>query len=349
MNKYLTTTFTLPNGKRKYIRAKTKTELEQKLQAAKAESHMGVDISDTTTVAEYLELWLRLTKEGRVAPNSLQNYRCYAENRIVPLIGSMRVRDVRASHILHVMRECGSLARGTQSIVLGILRGMFDAAVDDNLILRSPVPRSLRPGGAKTEETEALTDEQVHELLESTRDLSVWPILYAITQTGMRRSEVTGLLWSDVDTEHLVIHIRRHAVTDHTTGGVELEAGAKTEAGKRDIPVTRAFADWLDERRRGAKSVVVFPNTKGGVYSAAALTAVFGVAKKRVDFPVHLHQLRHTYATQLFEAGLDIKEAQRILGHADPGVTLRTYTHYRESERSESTAQKVREAIEATV
>ena len=57
------------------------------------------------------------------------------------------------------------------------------------------------------------------------------------------------------------------------------------------------------------------------------------------------HQLRHTYITTLFEAGLDLKEIQTTAGHADPTVTLRTYTHYREAQRSESTAQKVREAL----
>lgn len=344
MGKYLTATFTLPNGKRKYIRAATKTELAQKLQAAKIEAGLGIDISDTTTVREYAETWVRLTKTGKVTENTENNIVRGLENHVFPYIGSLRVRDVRASHILNIMQRGSKLSRGTQGWLLGTLRAIFNSAVDDCLIFRSPVPSSLRPGGSKTAETEALTSAQLAEFLDKTRDLSVWPIIYAISQTGMRRCEATGLLWSDVDTDNLVVHIRRHAVTS-SSGKVAVEEGAKTDAGVRDIPITAEFARWLALRRFSATSVFVFPNRKGGCYSAGVLTSAWHTASKRVDFPVRPHQLRHTYITTLFEAGLDIKEIQTIAGHADPTVTLRTYTHYREAQRSKSTAKKVREAI----
>ena len=73
MTRYLTATFTLPNGKRKYVRAATKTELAQKLQAAKMEVGLGIDISDATTVRKYAETWVRLTKTGRITENSETN------------------------------------------------------------------------------------------------------------------------------------------------------------------------------------------------------------------------------------------------------------------------------------
>lgn len=344
MGKYLTATFTLPNGKRKYIRAATKTELARKLAEAKQEAGLGIDISDTTTVREYAETWVRLTKTGRVTENTETNINRCLKNHILPYIGSIRVRDVRASHILNIMRSCSGLSRGMQGHILSTLRAVFNAAVDDSIILRSPVPLSLRPGGAKTAETEALTSAQLSEFLDKTRDLSAWPIIYAISQTGMRRGEATGLMWSDVDTKDFVIHIRRHAVTS-PVGRVTVKEGAKTDAGVRDIPITAEFARWLAERRKTAASIFVFPNRKGGCYSGAALTSAWKTAANRVSFSVHPHQLRHTYITTLFEAGLDIKEIQAIVGHADPTMTLRTYTHYREAQRSESTAKKVREAI----
>ena len=344
MGKYLTATFTLPNGKRKYIRAATKTELAKKLAAAKTEAGLGIDISDTTTVKEYAELWLRLTKTGMVSENTEAYLRARLKNHVYPYIGSVRIRDVRASHILNVVKQCSDKSRGLQSALLGNLRAIFNAAVDDGLILRSPVPLTLRAGGVSTAETEALTSAQLSEFLEKTRDLSIWPAIYAISQTGMRRGEVAGLLWSDVDTENLVIHIRRHAVTD-VSGRVEVKEGAKTDAGVRDIPITRTFALWLKERRSTASSVFVFPNRGGGCYSGGAFTSAWRTATSRVDFPARPHQLRHTYITTLFEAGLDIKEIQRVVGHADPSVTLRVYTHYREAQRSQSTAKKVREAL----
>lgn len=310
MAKYFTATFTLPNGKRKYIRAATKPELARKLAEAKQEVSLGIDISSDITVREYAAGWVRLTKTGRITENSENLLVRSIDNHINPCIGSMRVRDVRASHILNVMQRCSELSRGTQGYILSTMRAIFNAAMDDSLILRSPVPVSLRAGGVKTPETAALTSEQLAEFLDKTRDLSVWPVIYAISQTGMRRGEATGLMWSDVDTAKLVIQIRRHAVTS-PVGKVSVREGAKTDAGVRDIPITAEFARWLAERKRTASSVYVFPNRNGGCYSASALTSAWRTAVKRVDFPVRPHQLRHTYTTALFEAGLDLSDHRR--------------------------------------
>ena len=63
-----------------------------------------------------------------------------------------------------------------------------------------------------------------------------------------------------------------------------------------------------------------------------------------LDFPCHPHILRHTYATQLFEEGLDMKQVQYLLGHSVPEMTLRVYTHYREKAREQETADQVRGA-----
>ena len=312
MAKYLTATFTLPNGKRKYIRATTKTELARKLAEAKQEVNLGIDISNDITVREYAAGWVRLTKTGRITENSETLLVRSIDNHINPYIGSMRVRDVRASHILNIMQCCSGLSRGTQGYILGTMRAIFNAAMDDNLILRSPVPVSLRAGGAKTPETEALTSEQLAEFLDKTRELSVWPIIYAISQTGMRRSEATGLMWSDVDTAKLVIHVRRHAVTS-PAGRVSVKEGAKTDAGVRDIPITAEFARWLTERKRTASSVYVFPNRNGGCYSASTLTSAWKTAVNRVDFPVRTHQLRHPYVkhtTKIFSLRLMDFQAQ---------------------------------------
>ena len=133
-------------------------------------------------------------------------------------------------------------------------------------------------------------------------------------------------------------------ITHAKTGSPQLVTGAKTDAGVRDIPVTAEFMQWLLGKKREARSVFVFPNSKGGMFSAGAYTALWLNLQKHISFHVHPHMLRHTYVTKLFEQGLDITEIQTVVGHADPSLTLETYTHYRADTRKASTGEKVRAA-----
>lgn len=340
--KYFTKVIPLPDGKRKYVRAKTKEELEAKLAALRTEISYGIDVSCDSTVKEYAEYWLAATKDGSIAPNTLHRYRRMLELHIYPVLGDKKLRDVRAPAVRQVMLRVRSLANGTQKVILWLIRSVFDSAVDDDLLLRTPVPKKLSAGGEPAEEVEALTPEQEKQLLAAAKELVIYPIVLALMETGMRRGEVTGLMWSDIDFEKDRIQIRRHVIT-HPNGKPEVVDGAKTDAGVRVIPLTSALKTCLLGLQK--KSVFVFPNSKGGVYSAAALTNNWTTLDKRVGFHTHPHQLRHTYCTKLFEAGLDLKQVQYVMGHADPDTTLQVYTHYRESLRHEETLQQVREAL----
>lgn len=344
MQKYLTKAIRLPNGKRKYVRGKTQAELDEKVRKLQAELALGIDVSDTSTFKEYADIWLRQVKEPNVSPNTLSALTGFLKNHIYPVLGARAIRDIRATHIREVMLQCRSLSRPVQGKILSLMRAVFNAAVDDGLILRSPVPLTMKPTGAPPVAKEALTPEQEQEMLAAAEGLAIYPVLFLLMKTGLRRGEATGLMWSDVDLAAGVIHVRRHVVTDQS-GKPELKEGAKTAAGVRDVPIPPSLAAFLTERRKSTSSVYVFPTENNTIYSAAALSIIWRSLQKRLPFHVTPHALRHTYATKLFEAGLDIKEVQRILGHSNPKITMQIYTHYRESLRWDSTAEKVKEAI----
>lgn len=342
---YKTTTIRLPDGRRKYIRAKTKKELEEKVKAAQRELSLGVDISSDITFREYADNWLTVRKAPYLSPNTLIACRARLENHVYPIIGSMKVRDIRASHILYVMRGVSYLCRGSQSQVLGALRNIFNLAVDDNLILRSPVPLTLTAKGGQTKETEPLTPEQEAEILRVSEGHLLYPFVYIALHTGMRRGEITGLMWSDVDFDREVIHVRRHAVSDAVNGKAKLMDGAKTGAGVRDIPMPKQLIVYLRKRMSESRSLYVVPNRKGQIYSASALTSIWSNMQKHLSFKVHPHQLRHTYITKLFEAGLDIKQIQYVAGHASEAMTLKVYTHYRKNARHSDTIRQIQAAF----
>lgn len=343
--KYYTKALPLPNGKRKYIRAKTKEELESKVAAFRLEISYGVDIGNQSTVQEYAEYWFHVIKEPGLSANTANLVHGRLRNHVYPYIGAIKVRDVRAAHIRQVMLRCSHLSRGTQVKILAHLRDIFATAVDeDKLILQSPVPSKLRVRTPGTPEAEPLTPEQEEELLRVAEGSRAYPMIVVLLGTGLRRGELTGLMWSDINFERGTLQVRRHVVTDRA-GKPELVAGAKTDAGVRTVPLTDSLVAYLRTLQAESRSLYVFTTITGSIYSAAAMTCLWNTLNKKLSFHCHPHQLRHTYATKLFEAGLDIREIQRVLGHADPTTTLRIYTHYRETMRERETFERVKEAM----
>lgn len=343
--KYYTKVLPLPDGRRKYVRGKTKEELERKLEEAKRELSYGIDVCDKTKFKDYAEYWFHTIKEPTVSANTAHQIHARLENHVYPYIGAILVREVRPAHIRMVMQKCSHLGRGSQEKVLSVLRNIFALAVDeDNLLLRSPVPSTLKAQGEGSKETEPLTPEQEEELLRMTADTKVGYMVRLFLGTGLRRGELTGLMWSDIDWDERVLHVRRHVVTD-PKGKVHIEDGAKTAAGVRTVPLTDSLIAMLRRMHGKSHSLYVFTTRNGTLYSASALTNAWTAMTKDLSFYCHPHQLRHTYVTKLFEAGLDIKEIQYLVGHADPSVTLQTYTHYRETARAKTTLNKARTAV----
>lgn len=343
--KYETAAIRTPDGKRKYVRAKTKEELEEKVQAMKAEMRYGVDVGDTTKVEELGRTWVQVVKAPRVTANTLMNTERVLKNHIYPVIGKLAVRDVRAVHIYSVMAGVAGKSRGTQSIVLQNLRSLFAFALDNNMILRSPVPTKMDLAGAPAEEVEALTPEQEQQLLSAAKGTRMYIPAFIILRTGLRRSELSGLMWSDVDLDARVLHVRRHVVSSQKDGKPDLVQGSKTKAGVRTVPMPDDLVSFLRELKKESSGLYVFTNSLGGIYSHSALTHAWGTLSNKLPFRPRLHQLRHTYITHLFEAGLDIKQIQYLAGHADAETTLRTYTHYRREAREQETFDKVRAAF----
>lgn len=175
----------------------------------------------------------------------------------------------------------------------------------------------------------------------------------------MRRGELCGLMWSDVDFPAGVIHVRHNALL--TNAQTTVSDTLKTSAAVRDIPIPPTLFAELVKERKGAKGLYVLHMENGKPLSKSSLKCLLQMIENRtvddpadlwttaphskvvrtLDFHVHPHQLRHTYITRLFESGLDIKEIQYLAGHATVNMTLRVYTHYQHESRQQSTAQKV--------
>lgn len=281
----------------------------------------------------------------------------------LPYLKGVPLKKVTPLQIQLILGNLSGQSKSLNDKAIQILRGIFNAAVDNNLIAKSPVPLRLRSGGIAAKEKAALTVEQSRQLLNAVFGTRAYLFCLIALQTGLRRGEICGLMWSDIDFDAQIIHVRHNAI--FTSAQTVVSSDLKTAAARRDIPIPPTLLALLTSEKNGSESPFVLHMDNGGALSQTSFSNLWDMVRRRtvdnpndlgtparnskmvrsLDFHVTPHQLRHTYITRLFESGLDIKEIQYLAGHTTIDMTLRVYTHYQHESRKKETAKKVCEAL----
>ena len=169
---YLTKAIQMPDGPRKYFRAKTQEELDEKVLKAQILVNSGVDICSEETFGHFAQMWYDLYKKPYLRENSLIAIRYALNQYILPAIGNYRLRDITPMQIQAIMAGLSDKSNSVQSKVLINLRSIFNTAQENGLVAKSPVSNMLKPGGRKTPEKEALTVQESNLLLERVKNPS---------------------------------------------------------------------------------------------------------------------------------------------------------------------------------
>nr|WP_325297337.1 site-specific integrase [uncultured Dysosmobacter sp.] len=342
---YLTKAVQLPDGTRKYLRAKTQKELDEKVLKTQILVNSGVDICNEETFAHFAQMWYDLYKKPYLRENSLEAIKYVLNQHILPVIGGYRLRDITPMQIQAIMAGLAGKSNSLQSKVLINLRSIFKAAQENGLVAKSPVSSMLKPSGKKTVEKEALNAQERQLLLEWVKNPRARTFLLIALHTGMRRGEIVGLQWEDIDFKKKVIHVRHNAVMGRYE--TTISENMKTKAGKRNLPLSEDLEEWLVARKKTSHSKYVIAMENHGPLTKSSYKSMWKLIERELpDTHITAHILRHTYITQLFESGtLDVKEIQYLAGHSTMDMTLRVYTHYDRRTREAKTAEKVREAL----
>ena len=175
-------------------------------------------------------------------------------------------------------------------------------------------------------EMKTLPIEQLTSFLREARDSGVFELYYVELATGLRRGELLGLKWEDIDFEHGNLRVKRQIAR---IDGEVVEAPLKTKNAYRTLPLAGDTVDVLkQQKKKVGSSPWVFPSPTGGPISPDSVLHMLHRVLKRAGLPrVRFHDLRHTFATLALQNGVDVKTVSGMLGHFSAGFTLDTYAH----------------------
>jgi integrase len=218
-----------------------------------------------------------------------------------------------------------------------VLHQALSRAVANEILARN-VASAVSPPKVEQKEVEILKAEQIVHVLQRLNGHELYPVVALDLATGLRRGELLALTWANIDLEGAVLRVERSL--EETKAGLRFK-GPKTLHGRRTISLPPSAVMILREHRRRQletrlalglgrpePDALVFCEPGGAPFLPSKLSYGWRNACIALALPrVTLHALRHTHASALIAAGLDVLKISRRLGHSDPTVTLRTYAH----------------------
>lgn len=300
--------------------------------------------------SEYVNGWLN-NKDVSVRANTAKSYQDYARVHILPALGSYPVTDITWRVLQEFCdRMLADHSKKSVKKYFIVIRGALDDAVRDETIQSNPESLVKWPKAKPEQKARALSGEEVVRLLEAAEQAGE-PIRAAVTLAlfyGLRRSEACGLRWTDIDFSKNTMHIQ-HTVTQNGTVLLD-DDHTKTHGSNRTLALIDQTIPYLKQlRAEQVKSghpvdkVVAWPD--GRVMRPDGITRMFSTLLKRSGIEkARYHDLRHTAATTLAEAGVPPKQLQAFLGHDDIEMTLGVYVHASENAAAE-TSDKMGEAM----
>lgn len=291
---------------------------------------------------EYAIEWMEIFKKPKVNGNTYIQYKSKM-SILIDAFGDMNIASITQKDIQLFLNGMNMRAESYVRDVLNILRQVLDAAKEDEIISKNPAASKRIVNSAKGKtERRALTEDEQRKIVdrfssvERREDRLYLALLF---YGGMRPGEVLGLRWEDIDRGSSVIHIRQ-AVATHINEGVI--GSTKTAAGKRDIPLMPQLERLLEPfGMRG----LIFSKEDGEPFTGQMRKRMWERICKQIELEgITPYNLRHTMATMLREAEVDIKAAQSIMGHANARITLDIYSHLT-NRQIDAAGEKIKQAF----
>jgi integrase len=356
------------DGTRKRVRVygTTRKDAADKLAEKITDSNRGLPVATAdSVVGMYLAYWLNSVAIHRLRENTHTRYATCIRLHLIPGLGTKRLarltaKDVRTfldrlrttcqccaqgldaarHHCCAVGKCCGKrLSPLTVTYVHSVLKSALEHAVREDELPRN-VARNVKTTAPRPRRFTPLTAAEARQLLQASKTDRLHALYELALRTGLRKGELLGLHWEDLDLDAGTASIRRSLQRTRTGGLIALPT--KTRASERRIALPTECVHSLKSRRERQEeerkvagagwkdSGLIFTTPAGGPLDPANMTRRFGRLLERAGLRrIRFHDLRHSTATLLLEQGVDLVIIKELLGHAHIGVTASVYAHVR--------------------
>ena len=333
----------------KSVLGKTQAEVKEKLKKA-MEDTKKVDFTKTGkyTVGIWMDEWFENVAKIKVRASSHQTYKGYIDNHIKPNIGNIPIEKLTTMDLQKFYRKLltkgrierieakdqpKGLSAKTVRNINQVISSAMDLAVAQKIIPTNPTNACELPK-VEHQEMQTIPAEQLQAFLQEAKATGVYEMYYIELATGLRRGELLGLKWQDIDWKNGVIKVRRQVAR---VDGQIKEAPLKTKNSYRTVTISQQAIEVLKEQKKKTNDTYVFPSPNGGPISPDSVNNMLKRVLERAGIPkVRFHDLRHTFATIALQNGVDIKTVSGMLGHFSAGFTLDTYAHVTTSAQKEA-------------
>jgi integrase len=335
--------------KRKSFYGASAEEVRKQLTAAQKARDDGQPIlTDGQTVAQFLADWLENTVKPNAQPRSYEKFSDAARLHVVPTLGRVKLDKLSPQQVQKLLNQKLESGLAPQTVV-GIrtmLRTALAQALKWGLVTRN-VAALVDPPRIPESKVNALTPEQARALLAAAEGDRFEPIFVLALNCGMRRGEILGLRWQDVNFEAGVLRINQ--AVQRVRAGLAITE-LKTKRSRRSIAISASVMRVLKARHvrqleerlfagaDGQDTGLVFTNSKGGMVEPITLHRAYKrlLAKAGISTETRFHDLRHSAASLLLAQGVPLRSIMELLGHSSIALTANLYAHVGEQLKRET-------------
>jgi integrase len=309
-----------------------------------------------------LHHWLPAQRSRELRPSTLSQYENVVVSWIVPKLGGVRASSLTPAQVVSFTEQLRTsktstgrkgLSPRSAQLAVGVLKSACAWALENGLLARNPIAGVRRPRG-ESKVMSAWSAEEARSFLTATHDdrlAFAWALLLT---RGLRRGELCGLRWSEVDIDGQVLRVTSSRVV---VDGTALDSAPKTKAGRRSLPLDAELVALLKTHKaRQAKEKLaagaayeddefLIADELGRSYHPDSVSEWFAEKVKSTGLrPIRLHDCRHTAASLMLAAGEQVKVVSEMLGHSSVTITLNLYAHV-----MPGMAEKAGERLSATL
>jgi integrase len=331
-----------------------KADAQEALRKLQDDADKGTYVAPVKeTFGEYLERWLP-TIRTTVRANTYESYRSAVEVHLIPRIGHLQLRQLNRGTFSTLYAELsetgradgrgGLSPRSVRAVHVTAHKALKDA-VKDNLLARNPTDDANVPAKVRSQ-TPSWTAEQVGAFLTSARSNRLYPAFLTTATTGLRRSELLGLRWADIDLDAGSLKVRQVVTLDKYEPFL---AEPKTARSRRVLALDGGTVTALRARRQAQReervaagpawqqTELVFAKADGAILHPQTLSGAFERAAKKAGLPpIGIHGLRHSHASLGLANNVPLVTMSERLGHSSVAITDDVYSHSLPSQHQEA-------------